>query len=114
MNRKIASLALVAAAALSGQAFAETPTVVNEKFVSTKTRAEVQAELAAYKQTGVNTYSISYNPLKTFRSSVTRDQVTAQFLADRDDVAAVTGEDSGSFAQARHSVPVSGTKLAAQ
>ena len=95
MNAKhIATLALVAAAA--GSAFAETPTVVNEAFVSTATRAQVQAELAAYKKAGVNPWSISYNPLRGFQSELTREQVTADYVASRDTVAALTSEDSGS------------------
>jgi hypothetical protein len=50
MNVKtLATLAL--AAASIGSAFAETPNVFwGDNFVSTKSRTEVQAELAAYKQ----------------------------------------------------------------
>jgi hypothetical protein len=95
MNAKhIAALALVAAAA--GSAFAETPTIVDEAFVSSATRAQVQAELAAYRQAGVNPWSISYNPLRGFQSQLTREQVTADYVASRDTVAALTSEDSGS------------------
>jgi len=94
MKLKIASAVLIAAAA--GAAFAETPTVVNEPFVSTKSRAEVQAELFAYKQAGVNPWSISYNQLAGFKSSTSRQQVVAEYLSARDEVAAINGEDSGS------------------
>jgi len=59
-------------------------------------RTEVQAQLATYKQAGVNPWSTSYNPLKSFQSSRTRDQVTADYVASRDAVAAMTREDSGS------------------
>jgi len=93
MKLKIASALLIAAA---GTAFAETPTVVNEPFVSTKSRAEVQAELFAYKQAGVNPWSMSYNQLAGFKSNASRQQVVAEYLADRDEVAAINGEDSGS------------------
>lgn len=94
MKLKIASAVLLAAAA--GSAFAETPTVVNEPFVSTKSRAEVQAELFAYKQAGVNPWSMSYNQLAGFKSNTSRQQVVAEYLAARDEVAAINGEDSGS------------------
>ena len=119
MKLKIASALLVAAAA--GSAFAETPTVVKEPFVSTKSRAEVQAELFAYKQAGVNPWSTSYNQLAGFKSKVSRDQVVAQYLAARNEVAAINGEDSGSaylaqtFAQrARNSETLAGHPVNAQ
>jgi hypothetical protein len=66
------------------------------QFNGAKTRAEVQAELAQFKQAGVNPWSIQYNPLNSFRGSKTRAQVQAEYLADRDAVAAFTAEDSGS------------------
>lgn len=98
MNRKLAYALVVfaATAAAAGQAFAETPTIDNTPFVSVKSRSDVQAELAAYKAAGVNPWSTSYNPLKSFKSSTSRDQVVAEYVAARDQVAAVTGEDSGS------------------
>ena len=100
MKLKIASAVLIAAAA--GAAFAESPTVVKDDFVSTRTRAEVQAELHAFKQSGVNPWAMSYNQLAGFRSNLTRQQVVADYVAARDQVAAVNSEDSGSayFAQA--------------
>jgi hypothetical protein len=96
MNRSLISAAVVAAAAFSGAAFAESPTVVKDTFVSTKTRAEVQADLSAYKQAGVNHWSTSYNPLRGFKGTKTRAEVTAEYVGARDQVAALTGEDSGS------------------
>ena len=96
MNRNIASALVVAAAALAGNAFAESPTVVKDDFVSTKTRAEVTAELVAYKQAGVNPWSTQYNPLRSFKSAASRAQVTGAYIAARDQVAALHGEDSGS------------------
>ncbi|HYE70076.1 MAG TPA: DUF4148 domain-containing protein [Aquabacterium sp.] len=95
MNAKtLATLTIAFAAA--GSAFAETPTVVTDNFVSTKSRAEVQAELAAYKRAGVNPWSTQYNPLRSFVSTNTRAQVVAGYLAARDEVAALNSEDSGS------------------
>jgi len=96
MNAKLALSSLVLAATFAGNALAETPTVVNENFVSSKSRAEVQAELAAYKKAGVNPWSMSYNPLRSFQSATTREAVVAEYLASRNEVRALNGEDSGS------------------
>jgi hypothetical protein len=96
MNRQIASALVVAAAALSGTAFAESPTVLKEQFVSSASRAQVQAELAAYQQAGVNPWSTRYNPLSGFKSAQSREAVMAEYIASRENVAAFTGEDSGS------------------
>jgi hypothetical protein len=102
MNAKLALSSLVLAATFAGNALAETPTVVNENFVSTKSRAEVQAELAAYKQAGVNPWSMQYNPLRSFKSASTREAVVAEYLASRNEVKALNGEDSGSVYLAQH------------
>lgn len=97
MNRKIASAALMIAAFAAGNAFAESPLAGGQdNFAPTKTRAQVQAELLAYKQAGVNPWATSFDQLKGFRSSASRQEVTAAYLADRDAVAAFTSEDSGS------------------
>ena len=113
MNAKtLATLTLAFAAA--GSAMAETPTVVNDAFVSVRTRAEVNAELQAYKQAGVNPWSISYNPLRGFKSQTSRQQVVAEYLNARTEVAARTGEDSGAAYLAQAVTPgvVTGTTLA--
>jgi hypothetical protein len=60
------------------------------------TSAEVAAQFADYRKAGVNPWSTSYNPLKSFQSQKTRQQVTAEYLASRDAVSAMTAEDSGS------------------
>jgi hypothetical protein len=67
--------------------------------VSTASRAEVQAGVTQARATA-NPWSISYNPLATFESSRTRAEVQAEYIASRDEVAALTAEDSGSFALA--------------
>jgi hypothetical protein len=102
MNAKL-TLTALALVAFAGSALADDPTVVNDQFVSGKTRAEVNADLQAYKATGVNPWATSYQPLKYFHSTTTRQAVTADFLASRNEVAALTREDSGSayLAQAR-------------
>ena len=109
MNR-IAISSLILAASFAGSAFAESPLQGNDVFTGAKSRAEVQAELGAYKQSGVNPWSTSYNPLKGFQSATTREAVTSAYLASRNEVRALTGEDSGSahLAQARGSVVPSG------
>jgi hypothetical protein len=107
MNVKtLAALAL--AAASIGNAFAESPTVPKDTFVSTKSRADVQAELVAYKQAGINPWSISYNPLAQFKSTASRQDVSAAYIESRDEVAALNGEDSGSthFAQSQRAQPL--------
>ncbi len=102
-RQSLAVLAFAAAATLASTgAWAESPTVVHDTFVSAKSRAEVRAELDAYRQTGVNTYSIRYNPAANFRSTLSREQVVGAYLADRDAVAAVHSEDGGSAWFAQH------------
>jgi hypothetical protein len=83
------------------------------QFNGAKTRAEVQAELAQYKQAGVNPWSTQYNPLNSFRGAKTRAQVTGEYLASRDAVAAFTSEDSGSTYLAARK-PVATTRFAGQ
>lgn len=102
MQRKSALSALVIAAAFAGNAFAESPTIDTTPFVSSKSRAEVQADLAAYKKEGVDPWSMTYDPLKHFRSATTRQAVTAEYIAARAEVNAFTGEDSGSSYLAQH------------
>jgi hypothetical protein len=119
MNRiALASIAL--ASAFAGSAFAESPIYGNEPFTGAKTRADVQAELATYKQAGVNPWSTQYNPLKAFKSTTTREAVVSAYLMSRDEVHALSSEDSGSayLAQSRtNSVPsrtLAGTPTNAQ
>lgn len=102
MNRYAVALLAVSAAAFGGQALAESPNAVPEpQFVSAKSRADVQAELAQYKQAGVNPWSTQYNPLRGFKSTASRADVTAQYIAARDEVAAFGREDSGAAFLAR-------------
>ena len=81
-------------------------------FASSRTRAEVQAELADYKRAGVNPWAAAYNPLKSFQSSRTRADVEQEYMASRDEVRAVSGEDSGSAYLAQHRVRNTGSQLA--
>ena len=112
MNSK-AILAIAAFAALAGTAArADDITVDNTPFNSVKTRAEVQAELAQFKQSGVNPWSISYNQLAKFQSTRSRADVQAEYLAERNLVAAMTAEDSGSAYLAHAPVRNLATNLA--
>ena len=99
MHRIITTTLLAAAAALAGQAFADDITP-SEPFVSTADRAQVQAGVAQAR-TVANPWSIAYNPLASFESSRTREEVRADYIASRDEVAALTREDSGAFALAQ-------------
>ncbi|HMA08735.1 MAG TPA: DUF4148 domain-containing protein [Ramlibacter sp.] len=112
MNRKLAFI-LVLAAAAAGNAFADDITIDTTPFVSTKSRAQVQAELKQFQQSGSDPWAMQYDPLARFTSSRSRAQVEAEYLASRQEVAAMTGEDSGSAYLARNeSVAGHATRLA--
>ena len=105
INRKFA-LAIVIAASVAGNAFADDLATYNgDAFTSTRSRAEVQAELAQYKQASVNPWAASHNPLRSFQSTQSREQVVADYLRSRSEVAAMTGEDSGAAFLARREQP---------
>lgn len=110
MNRTVTLAAVLSVAAFAAQA--ETPDASGQfgaSVASSATPAQVQSQLVEYRKAGVNPWSISYNPLKSFQSQKTRAQVTGEYLASRDAVAAMTGEDSGSayLASAKRGVDAS-------
>jgi len=113
MNR-IAIAAIVLAASATS-AFADDITIDATPFASSRTRAEVQAELASFKQSGPNVWSNQYNPLSRFEARRSRADVVAEYLAARNEVAAQTGEDSGSAAlvQRRAATRVAGQPVQA-
>ena len=94
MNRK--SLIALAFATTASVAFADDITIDTTPFVPTATRAEVQADLAAFEASGSNPWSRDYNPLAEFDSQRSRQEVKAEYVQARDRVAAFTAEDSGS------------------
>jgi hypothetical protein len=96
MNRNIASVLAISAAAFAANAFADDITIDNTPFVGSKTRAEVQADLTQFKRAGTSPWSTQYNQLAKFQSAKSRADVTAEYTAARDEVAALNGEDSGS------------------
>jgi hypothetical protein len=96
MNARIAISSVLLVSAFAGSAFAETPNFANDPFASSKSRAEVQAELAAFRQSGVDPWSTQYSVQRAFTSTKTRDQVVGEYLASREEVNALNGEHSGS------------------
>jgi hypothetical protein len=114
MNRNIASALVIAAAAVAGNAFADDITVDTTPFVSSKSRAEVVAELGQFKKAGTSPWSTQYNPLAKFQSAKSRAQVTAEYVADREAVAALNSEDSGSAYLTAARRVNNGTTLAGQ
>ena len=113
MNRKSALIVLALAAA-AGSAFADDITIDNTPFASTLSRGEVMAQFVQHKQAGINPHAASYNPLKHFRSVKSREQVQQEFVAARESVQAMNGEDSGSSWLAAHRAQEAGTSLAAR
>ena len=111
MNRKIAFA--LATAVVAGSALADDITIDTTPFQSTATRAQVQADLASYKKAGVNPWSTTYSPLRSFESSKSRAQVSSEYVASRDRVAAMTREDSGSAYLARNGQRSSDERVAA-
>ena len=69
-------------------------------------RAQVQAQYQQYRKQGVNPWATSYNPLTRFQGQRTRAEVTAEYLASRNAVEALTREDSGSSYLAAHKAPI--------
>ena len=96
MNSKALFAVAAFAAFASAAARADDITIDNTPFQSTRTRAEVQAELAQYKQAGVNPWALNYDQLAGFHSTRTRAEVQAEYRDARDQVAVMNGEDSGS------------------
>jgi hypothetical protein len=113
MNRKTFAAALVLIAS-AGSALADDITIDSNRFVSGKSRAEVQAELQQFQRAGVNPWAQDYNPLQSFASGKTRAQVSAGYLASRNEVAALSGEDSGAAWLAARASAVAAPVLAGQ
>lgn len=111
MNRHFASalatttaaVACVAAIA-SSNAYAETPTIDNTPFVSTRSRAEVRAELMKQRElvsAAASEWTMQYNHVPQLKSAYTGEQAKAEYKAAREEVSAITSEDSGSSYFAR-------------
>ena len=125
MNRHITSVitlaATTAAAALlaaigANSAYAETPTIDTTPFVSTRSRADVQAELMGNRQmlsAAASEWTMQHNQVPQLNSGYTTQQAKAQYKAARDEVSAMTSEDSGSSYFTRHAVRASGHTIVA-
>jgi hypothetical protein len=104
MNRKIASTltvtttaaAILAVAAIaSGNAYADDITIDNTPFVSSKSRAEVQAELMQLGNSS-SEWAMQLNEPARPNSAYTSAAAKAEYIASRDEVRAFNSEDSGS------------------
>jgi hypothetical protein len=123
MNRNLASTltitataaaALAMAAMASSNAYADDITVDNTPFVSSKTRAEVQAEVIGQNMSIASSeWAGQMNEPRQTTSDFTRAQATAEYLAARNEVRALTAEDSGSFSFAASPRRVDGSVIMA-
>jgi hypothetical protein len=112
MNRILLST-LVAISSIAGvNAHAESSTPA-PAFEATADRAQVLAELESFRALPNNPWSPAHDPLRNFSSERSRAEVTAEYLSSRDDVAAMTREDSGSQALAQGSVTPEGEVVGA-
>ena len=103
---KLTFIAAIAVAA-AGSAWADDITIDHSVFVSTKTRAEVKAELVQARADGsLALLTADFIPARRYASELTRQEVMAEVRAHRDHLAmAVTGEDSGAFYMAQMTKP---------
>lgn len=95
-----ASASLIA----SSPAFAETPTIDTTPFVSTRTRDEVREELmrqAELVRGGAREWAMQQNGPRVLASGFSSAQARQRYIAAREEVSALTGEDSGSMYLAR-------------
>lgn len=96
-NHRLVTIAFIASAlGYSGSTRADDITLAPSPFVPSASRAQVRAELDAFRKSGIDPWSIHHDPLQDFKSSQTRAQVTAEYIRERDAVASMNGEDSGS------------------
>jgi len=106
MNRNLRSslvftgtaAAALALAAMAGAAYADDITIDPTPFVSTKSRAEVRAEVIGKAEQIRMAHGEGDSGMNhaAFQSTLTRAQVRDAYMASRDQVGAFTGEDSGS------------------
>ena len=74
-------------------------TIDNTPFVSSRSRAEVQAELMSRSdlvRAGASEWALQRNQLPAVASSYTKEQARSEYKSARQYVNALTGEDSGS------------------
>jgi hypothetical protein len=124
MNQRIASTlgyigsvaaAVLAAALMSGNALAEGPIEVVPPFVGTLSRAEVHSQVMqdrGHVTSYASEWSLQQAPSLARTSGYTRAQARADFIAARDQVHAMTAEDSGSSYVAQGPVHTPATTVA--
>jgi len=99
-----ATISVTLAALAPADAYADDISIDNTPFSSSRSRAEIRAELlgqpAAWKM-NADELAMQRNHLAPVRSVSTREQVKAEYKASRDDVNRLLGEDSGSSYFAR-------------
>jgi hypothetical protein len=108
MNRNLASTlaftstaaaVLAFAAIASGNAYADDITIDNTPFVSSKTRAEVRAEVmdqSGHLSNASSEWAMQLNEPAKPNSAYTSKAAQAEYIASRDEVNARNAEDSGS------------------
>lgn len=92
-----AAAAVAFAAIASGNAYADDITIDSTPFVSSRTRAEVQAEVMGQAEAlrmASSEWSAQQSALP--QSTLTRGQVTQEYIATRHEANAFNAEDSGS------------------
>jgi len=95
----IAAAAVAAAALVSGTSYADDITVDNTPFVSSRSRADVQAELlgqADALRSAASEWAMQSNQPPQLKSTYTREQARNEYKAARQEVNALNAEDSGS------------------
>lgn len=94
MELAVGAAAIAAAAAItSGKAYADDITIDDSPFVSTTSRAEVRAQLM--NRGSITEWTMQFNDSRV-KTDYARGQARAEYLAARDEVRALNGEDSGS------------------
>ena len=98
--------AVVAAVLMSGQARAEGPIEVLPPFAGSLTRAQVQAQVLqdrGHVTSFASEWTLQQDPFLPRPGGFTREQARAGYIAAREQVHAMTAEDSGSSAMAQAS-----------
>lgn len=125
MNQRTASALAFAATAgaivctaviASGKAYAAGDITVDDTvFVSSRTRAEVRAEVLQHPElvtAAANEWVMQHNQASTLASGYTREQARLDYQMAREEVMAITSEDSGSAYFARRRMGKDQTLLA--
>ncbi|GAB3669246.1 hypothetical protein [Ramlibacter alkalitolerans] len=94
----VAAATLAAAAFMTGEARAEGPIEVLPAFTGTLSRAEVRSALMAHPAqltSAASEWRLQQGETLMAGSSTTRAQVRAEYIASREQVRAMNGEDGG-------------------